>query len=137
MSSIAIEPPSSRLKILVVEDDPAILNLIARALQGTYDVTTVSDGRDAVVEAGKIVPDLILLDVNLPGLDGFSVAQNLKQDARFKRTPIMFVTARDRPADTIRGIQVGAKHYITKPFKLEDLMSKVEKALNPANQAKR
>ncbi|HTM43441.1 MAG TPA: response regulator [Polyangiaceae bacterium] len=116
-------------RVLVVEDDPAISMLITRALEQQYDVTAVADGNAAVQQATEDKPDLILLDVNLPGMDGFEVCQSLKSDARFRRTPVIFVTARDRPADTIKGIQAGARHYIFKPFRLEDLMSKVRRAL--------
>jgi DNA-binding response OmpR family regulator len=125
MAATALKVP----RVLVVEDDPAISGLITRALEQRYEVATAMDGPSAVAQAEQQQPDLILLDVNLPGMDGFAVCQSLKQDERFKRTPVIFVTARDRPADTIRGIQAGARHYIFKPFKLEDLMSKVQRAL--------
>jgi two-component system response regulator RpaA len=125
MAATALRVP----RVLVVEDDPAISGLISRALEQQYAVTTAMDGPSAVAQATEQQPDLILLDVNLPGMDGFAVCQSLKQDERFKRTPVIFVTARDRPADTIKGIQAGARHYIFKPFKLEDLISKVRRAL--------
>jgi two-component system cell cycle response regulator len=121
--------PAKSQHVLVVEDDPAISTLISRALGEFYQVSTAVDGPTAVAQATANIPDLILLDVNLPGMDGFAVCQNLKQDERFRRTPVIFVTARDRPSDTIKGIQAGARHYIFKPFKLEDLMAKVQRAL--------
>ena len=124
-----VAAPARLQNVLVVEDDPAILNMIARALEQLYHVTTATDGAAAVAEASQHVPDLILLDVNVPGMDGFTICQTLKSDERFKKTPVIFVTARDRPSDTIRGIQVGARHYITKPFKLEELVTKIQKAL--------
>jgi two-component system OmpR family response regulator len=116
-------------KILVVEDDPAIRALVLRALATRYEVSSASDGDMALVEAATFRPDLLLLDVNLPGIDGFGIAMRIRHMDGFKRTPIIFLTARDRPSDTIRGIQVGARHYLTKPFKLDDLLAKVQKAL--------
>lgn len=74
-------------------------------------------------------PHLVLLDVNLPGLDGFGVARRIKEDGNLKSVPIIFLTAQDSPTDMIKGIQVGARNYLTKPFKIEDLMKKVQKAL--------
>jgi two-component system cell cycle response regulator len=127
--SLMVAAAARSHRVLVVEDDPAISTLISRALAAQYEVTTAVDGPSAVARATAEVPDLILLDVNLPGMDGFTVCQNLKADERFRRTPVIFVTARDRPSDTIKGIQAGARHYIFKPFKLEDLLAKVQRAL--------
>lgn len=124
-----VQPKDVRRKILVVEDDRDIQNLLTKALEGRYEVGAVGDGNAALTTAEQWRPDLVLLDVTLPGLDGFSVAESLKKTDTLKKIPIIFLTARDRPSDTIRGIQVGARHYVTKPFKLEALLSKIEKAL--------
>ena len=125
-------PPSqssSRRKVLVVEDDPTIATLLSKTLARVYQVSVVNDGMSAVRKAVMLRPHLVLLDVNLPGLDGFGVARRLKDDANLRNTPIIFLTAQDSPTDMIKGIQVGARNYLTKPFKIEDLMKKVEKAL--------
>lgn len=119
---------SSPHKVLVVEDDPSISALLTKALQNNgYTVVNASDGEAALVLCVEERPDVILLDVNLPKLDGFSVAKRLKGVQSLKGIPIIFLTAKDRPADMIQGIQAGAKHYLTKPFKIEELMSKVSK----------
>jgi DNA-binding response OmpR family regulator len=123
-------PEGQRRRILFAEDDAAIATLVRRVLGQHYDVSHASTGAIALelarVEPG---PDLILLDVMLPGLDGFAVAAKIRTMPRLKRVPILFVTARGSPADVIRGIQVGARHYIQKPFSIDDLLSKVKKAL--------
>lgn len=121
---------SSRLRILVVDDDPDIVSLLKRALRGDYDVVTACDGPSAIALAGvEPLPALIVLDVGMPGMTGFEVAGKLKSGTEHKRTPIIFLTARDTPGDVIRGIQVGARSYLTKPFKLNDLLAKVSAAL--------
>ncbi len=119
-----------RKKILVAEDDPAIRALLARAFHAQYEVVIAEDGNAAIARASETPPpDLILLDVMMPGIDGFGVAQRIRMLPGTKKVPIIFITAKDHPLDQVRGIQVGARHYITKPFKLEDVMTKVRKAL--------
>ncbi len=119
---------ASQHKVLVVEDDPSISALLSKALDnGGYQVVTAGDGEAALVLCVEERPDVILLDVNLPKLDGFSVAKRLKGVDSLKSIPIIFLTAKDRPADMIAGIQAGAKHYVTKPFNIDDLLSKVGK----------
>lgn len=117
-------------RIMVVEDDPAIAQLLAVSLGTRYDVIVVSNGAEALATAVERHPHLVLLDVNLPGLDGFTVAEAIKSSEVLKRTPIIFITARDHALDVVKGINAGAKHYITKPFKLEDVMNKVQKLLS-------
>lgn len=115
-------------KILVVEDDPAISTLLERALTADgYSVHVASDGAKAVEQCAQVAPDVVLLDVNLPKMDGFQVAKELKARAEMKHVPIVFLTAQDRPRDVIAGIQAGARHYVTKPFKLDELLAKIKK----------
>jgi DNA-binding response OmpR family regulator len=117
--------------VLVAEDDPAIRLLLARALNSAdYDVLLAEDGPSALALLGKDPPpDLALLDVMMPGFDGFGVVQRMKLLPNAKRVPVIFLTARDAPPDIIHGIQVGARHYITKPFAIKDVLSKVQKVL--------
>src|SRR5258706_14936027 len=117
-------------RILVVEDDVAIAELLSRALGQLYEVSVVHDGGIAVERAIEYKPDVILLDVNLPNKDGLSIAQSLK-GSPLSKTPIIFLTAQDKPFDVVKGIQAGAKHYITKPFKLDDVLGKVKKLAPP------
>jgi DNA-binding response OmpR family regulator len=118
-------------RVMIVEDDPAIAELLARTLDRFYEVHAVNDGAQAVPTAMQLRPDVILLDVNLPNLDGFAIAQQMKDSPVLAKVPIIFLTARDRSLDVVKGIQVGAKHYITKPFKIEDVLRKVQKLAPP------
>ncbi len=122
---------ASAKKVLVVEDDTAIAGLLCRSLENEgYYVEAVHDGEAGLVKCVEFRPDVILLDVNLPKLDGFSVAKKLKSVEQLKTIPIIFLTAKDRPQDMIQGIQAGAKHYLTKPFKLDDVLAKVRKLVS-------
>ena len=124
------EAPPRRKRILVAEDDPAIGTILKKVLAKEYDVTIVNDGHSAVVAAAaQPPPDLLLLDVMMPGLDGIAVAAQVRTIPTLKSVPIIFLTAKGGPSDVIRGIQHGARHYITKPFKIDDVLAKVKKAL--------
>jgi two-component system response regulator MprA len=114
-------------RILIVEDDVAIAEMLSRTLGRYYAVELVHDGAKAVERAASFRPDVILLDVNLPNQDGFSIATALKRAPPLANIPIIFLTAQDRTLDVVRGIQTGAKHYIIKPFKLEDVLTKVKR----------
>jgi two-component system, OmpR family, response regulator len=120
-------PPKKR--ILVADDDPAISRLLERILIAEFDVVTASDGRAALTLALQMKPQLLILDVMMPAMDGFSVAAQVRAQPHLKNVPIIFLTARDTALDTIKGIQAGARHYITKPFKIDDVVAKVRKTL--------
>lgn len=125
-----VETPPQRKRILVAEDDEAIAVILKKVLNKDYDVTMVHDGQSAVAAASKPPPpDLLLLDVMMPGLDGMAVASQVRALPGLKAVPIIFLTAKGGPSDVIRGIQHGARHYITKPFKIDDLLTKVKKTL--------
>lgn len=127
-SAIPQNKAGQSIKVLVVEDDKAISSLLTKALENDgYQVVTAMDGEAALIACVEERPALILLDVNLPKLDGFSVAKRLKGIDSLKLIPIIFLTAKDRPADMIQGLQSGAKHYLTKPFNIDDLLRKVRK----------
>ncbi|MEZ4223769.1 MAG: response regulator [Polyangiaceae bacterium] len=116
-----------RKRVLVADDDLTLRTMIARALHANYDVILAEDGHSALAELSKDPPpDLAILDVMMPGLDGFAVARQLRA-VPGRHVPILFLTARDTPKDHIEGIQVGARHYVTKPFVLKDLMDKIAK----------
>jgi DNA-binding response OmpR family regulator len=116
-------------RILVAEDDPSIAALLERALREHFEVQVVHDGHAALAAAAQWAPHLMLLDVMMPGLDGLAVAKHLKSLSALKSTPIIFLTAKDGSMDVIKGIQHGARHYITKPFKLDSLVQKIKKTL--------
>jgi putative two-component system response regulator len=125
-----VVPEAAKKRILVAEDDPSICAMIAKVLSQHYEVMIVNDGKAALVRAGQPpAPDLLLLDVMMPGLDGHGVAAAVRQLPGLKGIPIIFLTAKTGPAEVIRGIQSGARHYITKPFKIDDLVLRVKKVL--------
>lgn len=116
------------MRLLVVEDDPHLARVIARGLrEETYAVDVCGNGADAVVQAVLNPYDAILLDVMLPGLDGFGVVAALR--ARHVRTPILILTARDAVTDRIAGLDHGADDYLTKPFDFGELLARVRALL--------
>jgi len=119
-------PPALK-KVLVVEDDQAIAEMLSKMLGRFYDVRVIHDGGAAITTAAAFRPDVILLDVNLPNMDGFQIAQGLKKSSELGKVPIVFLTAQDRSLDVVKGIQAGAKHYITKPFKMDDVIKKIRR----------
>ncbi|HEV2754750.1 MAG TPA: response regulator transcription factor [Actinomycetota bacterium] len=115
-------------RVLVVDDEANITDLVAMALRYEgFDVGVATNGREAVEAARAAPPHLMVLDVMLPDLDGFEVAQQLKQSGH--RVPILFLTARDTTEDKVRGLTIGGDDYVTKPFSLEELLARVHAVL--------
>jgi len=122
-------------KILIVEDDPDVsemLNAYFR-VQG-YDVFTVNWGEDGVRAGQTISPDLIILDIRLPDIDGYEVAKRLREDRRTQEIPIIFLTEKRECVDRLQGFEVGADDYITKPFDVQELRLRVRNALKRVSQ---
>ena len=121
----------ARPRLLVVEDDPNILELLSASLRfAGFQVTTATTGADAVASARQSRPDLLVLDVMLPDLDGFDVIRRLREGGI--RTPVVFLTARDATEDKIRGLTLGGDDYVTKPFSLEELTARIRAVLRRA-----
>jgi two-component system, OmpR family, response regulator len=115
-------------KLLVVEDDPNIVELLSASLRfAGFEVATAGNGSDAVEIAREGRPDLIVLDVMLPDLDGFEVIRRLREGGT--RSPVVFLTARDTTDDKIRGLTLGGDDYVTKPFSLEELTARIRAVL--------
>ncbi len=115
-------------RLLVVEDDPNILELLSASLRfAGFTVSTATSGTQAVQAARDDRPDLIVLDVMLPDLDGFEVIRKLRDGGT--RTPVVFLTARDATDDKIRGLTLGGDDYVTKPFSLEELTARIRAVL--------
>jgi DNA-binding response OmpR family regulator len=113
--------------ILVVEDEPALRDTLTYNLKKDgFTVEAVGDGRVALESARKLKPDLIILDIMLPELDGFEVARILRKEMS---TPILMLTARDDEIDRVVGLEVGADDYLTKPFSMRELMARVKAQL--------
>ncbi len=121
-------------RVLVVDDEPHIAELVSVALRYLgYDVSSVATGRDALSEVRRARPDLVVLDVMLPDLDGFEVAKRIRQaDGAVDRLPVIFLTARDTTADKVEGLGLGGDDYVTKPFSLEELIARVQAVLRRA-----
>ncbi len=113
---------------MVVEDDANIRTMIVRALSSRYKLVEANDGLHASELLTQMPPPaLIICDVMMPRVDGFSLVRVLKGDDKLKGVPILFLTAKSSPADVTQGIGLGARHYMTKPFKLPELVERVEK----------
>ncbi|MGW2835533.1 response regulator transcription factor [Streptomyces sp. NPDC001286] len=124
------EPPAapSPYRLLVVEDDPGIRMLLESALRlSGYAVAGAATGRDALRDIEALHPDLVLLDVMLPDLDGFEVTRSLR--AAGVRTPVLFLTARGEVADRIAGLSAGGDDYVTKPFSIEEVLLRIRAIL--------
>jgi DNA-binding response OmpR family regulator len=117
-------------RVLIVEDDaPLAMVLRENLIFEGFDVMSVADGGSAVTRAREFAPDLVILDVNLPDMSGFDLCGVLRHNGR---TPIIMLTARSQKADKLRGLNLGADDYVTKPFDLEELLARVQAVLRRA-----
>jgi two-component system OmpR family response regulator len=127
-------PDGDPVRVLVVDDESNITDLVATALRYEgFEVADAADGRTALALVGSFRPDLIVLDVMLPDLDGFEVQRRLIDDGR--RTPVVFLTARDATEDKVKGLTIGGDDYVTKPFSLEELIARIRTVLRRARGA--
>ena len=118
----------SRLSVLVVDDDAPVRRMLERTLGAEgYDVRAAPDGGAALAAVERSLPDLVVLDVAMPGLDGLAVARRLR--AKRLTTPILLLTARDAVADRVAGLDAGADDYLVKPFAPEELLARVRALL--------
>ena len=123
--------------VLAVDDEEHITELVALALgYNGFEVERAATGREALAAVEKRRPDLIVLDVMLPDLDGFEVARRLRQhEGAGTRVPVIFLTARDATADKVEGLRLGVDDYVTKPFSIEELIERVKAVLRRASSA--
>jgi twitching motility two-component system response regulator PilH len=113
-------------KVLIVDDSPVDVQNLQRILSdGGALVITATSGTEALAVAKRELPQLILMDVNMPGLDGFSTARQLAQDPTTKGIPVVFVTSKDQKADRVFAQMLGAKGYVTKPYAPESILSQL------------
>jgi two-component system OmpR family response regulator len=115
------------MKILIVDDDPRLRDLARLALERAgYDVTIAADGQSALMRAARDQPDLVVLDIGLPEVDGLEVCRRIRARSE---VPILFLTARDDEIDRILGLELGADDYVTKPFSPRELVARVRAIL--------
>ena len=116
--------------VLVAEDDEDILALVVFDLEDEgYEVVTARNGKEAISLAFDRLPDLILLDVAMPGLDGYEVTRRLRAEESTRGTPVVLLTARAQVRDVILGFEAGANDYVTKPFRPDELRTRLHAAL--------
>jgi two-component system OmpR family response regulator len=137
VSSLASVAATHEPRVLVVDDEEHITELVAMGLgYNGFDVERVSTGRGALDAIDKRRPDLIVLDVMLPDLDGFELARRLRQsEGAGTRVPVIFLTAKDTTQDKVQGLRLGSDDYVTKPFSIEELVERVKAVLRRASGA--
>lgn len=117
-------------RLLVVDDDPGLLLAVSDTLRAEgYDVATARRGADALVRVAEGLPDLIISDIRMPGMDGYQLVRTLRSNARSRLVPIVFLTAKDETTDRIHGFRSGVDAYVTKPFEPEELVAIVSAIL--------
>src|SRR6266851_550699 len=122
--------PVKKTTIVAADDDPQLLRLVTRNLEfEEYEVLPASDGQQALEQVEAHSPDLVLLDVMMPRMDGFTVCQRIRE---FSSVPIIIVTARGQDQDKVRGLDLGADDYLTKPFRVDELLARVRAVLRRA-----
>ena len=126
----------NQYKIMLVDDEPAILDLLERALniEGFYNITKIDNGLSAVTTCREMEPDVMVLDVMLPDIDGYEVCKQIRE---FSHCPVLFLSSKNDELDKILGLAVGGDDYVTKPFELRELLARiaVQLRLRPASAA--
>jgi DNA-binding NarL/FixJ family response regulator len=118
-------------QLLVVDDDPGLLLAVSETLRAEgYEVVTARRGAEALVRVAEALPDLIISDIRMPGMDGYALVRNLRSAPRTRLVPIVFLTAKDETADRIAGFRTGVDAYLTKPFEPEELVAVVASILD-------
>jgi two-component system alkaline phosphatase synthesis response regulator PhoP len=126
----------ARAHIFVIDDEPDILELVRyNLIQNGYEVTCVLSGEEALAQIRSRLPDLVVLDLMLPGVDGLEVCKALKQDTRTSGIPILMLTARSEEADIVTGLELGADDYLTKPFSPRVLLAHIKAVLRRQHTA--
>lgn len=120
----------TRQKVLIVDDEMDALVALKVALETEgYNVVEAKDGYEAIEKVHSEIPDLILLDLMIPGIDGFEVCRQLRSDPTYSHIPVIMLTARGEIDDKVEGIELGADDYVTKPFNLKELKARIKMVL--------
>ena len=118
-------------RLLVVDDEPKLLLAVAAVLRAEgFDVTTARNGRDALMQIAKSVPDLVVSDILMPQMDGYALARHLRSADHTKLVPIVFLTAKDDTRDRVEGFQTGIDAYVSKPFEPDELVAVIRNILD-------
>jgi len=124
--------PDARNRILIVDDEPDLLSVLHFGLEAAgFDVIEATDGEQGLELARKKNPNLIVLDLMLPRVDGYKVCRTLKFDERYRKIPIFILSARSGEADRRLALELGADAYITKPYDMKDLVGRIRERLDP------
>jgi two-component system, OmpR family, response regulator len=136
VSSSTRSAPVPEARLLVVDDEPNIRELLSASLRyAGFEVATAPDGQQALAMAAEFRPDLLVLDVMMPGLDGFGVVRRLRQNGM--HTPVLFLTARDAADDKVTGLTLGGDDYVTKPFSLDEVLARIRAVLRRSQATQR
>ena len=118
-------------RLLVVDDEPNLLRAVAACLRAEgFDVVTARSGAEALVRVAEGVPDLVVSDIRMPGMDGYQLARQLRSSPRTALTPVVFLTAKDERADRVEGFRSGVDAYLTKPFEPDELVAVIRNILD-------
>lgn len=118
-------------RLLIVDDEPNLLRAVAACLRAEgFEVRTARSGRDALVSLTEAVPDLIISDVRMPGMDGHELVQRIRSSPRTALVPVIFLTAKDQKEDRVEGFRTGVDAYVTKPFEPDELLAVISAIFN-------
>ncbi len=121
---------NERPKVLIAEDEETIVESLSFLMEKEgYDVSVATDGQTAIKMIARDIPDMVLLDVMMPGCDGFEVVRAVRADPKTKPIPIMMLTAKTREVDRRKGLELGVDDFVTKPFSTRDVVSRVKALL--------
>ncbi|MEQ8287962.1 response regulator [Thalassospira sp.] len=121
---------NKRPKVLIAEDEETIVESLSFLMEKEgYEVSVATDGQTAIKMIARDIPDMVLLDVMMPGCDGFEVVRAARADPRTKRIPIMMLTAKTREVDRRKGLELGVDDFVTKPFSTRDVVARVKALL--------
>ena len=135
MSSAVTQPNGAIFNILIVDDTPASVQLLASMLREKgYKPRAATNGEAALEAARRLTPDLILLDVNMPGMNGYELCKRLKADENLKQVPVLFISGVDDPDEKVRAFRCGGVDYVTKPFRIEEVEARVRAHLEISSQ---
>lgn len=129
------KPLRDRKKLLLIDDDPNLILLVKDYLEFRgYEVITTGNGREAVKILDREIPDLIICDVMMPEMDGYSFVKHVRESSRTNWIPVLFLSAKGQSQDRVKGLNIGADIYMVKPFEPDELVAQIEASLNQASR---